>query len=277
MAIFDSNLLSMKSVFIACVLFLLCLNGQTQNSGLVILGGYQASGTKTADLNRFVSSFNAYYHGVIPSPLSEYKMVQSHGYNVGGGYRYLNRERTTFSFFGGYAFASAFNRNSATFANGIGMDFAHKMRDHQIFLETGVGIKGVVFINACLDFMFRKTSLRSATVYQDGTKSIGGEYDINGMYTGTTNAFAPGISVGGRVWNFFLTGRVLYTLPFLKTPLYLTDYSAWRYRSHNFPQDFGEFIADVDGSNQENGINANNYNGLLIQLNLEFMIPFGKK
>lgn len=245
--------------------------------GPTIHVGYQGSGIHPTDLNTFVSTFNTYYQGVIPVPLKSYSLFPSHGFNIGVGYRFFKRERTAPSLYIGYAYAQTMTKNRAVFQNGIGYDFGLKMRDHLVYIEGGVGIKGRVFVNACADFLIRKGTMRSATVYQDGTKSIGTEYDLNGMYTGSTVAFAPGISIGARVWHFFINGRLLYSIPMLKSTLYLTDYSVMRYRSHDFPKDFGVFINDVSGSNQENGIKADGLNGLLLQVNLEFMIPVSKK
>lgn len=246
------------------------------NHGPTLHVGYQASGINPGDLNTFAETFNAHYAGVIPVPLKSYSALPAHGFNAGVGYRLFNRERTGFSAYLGYAYAQAMHKNRAVFQNNLGYEFGLKLRDHYVHFEAGAGIKGRVFINACASFILRKTTMRSQTVYQDGTKSVGNEYDINGIYTGTTNAIAPGISVGGRIWHFFITGRALYSLPLFKSPLYLTDYSVLRYRSHDFPKDYGVFNTDVTGMDQENGLSANGFNGVVLQINLEFMIPIKK-
>jgi hypothetical protein len=271
--------LIMKKYFLwAWLLLIPAIVSDAQIShGPTIHFGYQGSGIKPAEMNRFVSTFNQHYEGVIPKPLKAYSVFPSHGFNAGIGYRFFKRESGGVTGYVGYSYAQTRNRNTATFKNRLGYDFGMKFRDHFFYLEAGAGIRGRFFVNGCLDFLFRKTTIRSSTVYQDGTKSIGSEYDINGMYTGTTNAFAPGISLGGRVWHFFIVSRLLYTVPLIKSSLYLTDYSVLRMRSHDFPQDFEGFLVDVTGENQENGIKSDGFNGLLFQLNIEFMIPIKKK
>lgn len=268
----------MKRALLSSLAFLIILPGFSQFSHGPILGiGYGFNGFTPDSLNLFVQSYNTYYEVGMKDPLPEYNFSNMHGINVSVGYRYMKRKKSSFSGLILYQYGYSSNTKRSKIWSNLGNELNLAFNTHEILLEGGYQIKGFFYMHALFGGIIRDVGIKSYTVYPDGSRSIGKEYDINGYYSGTSTTIQVGGSLGFRVWHFFFPIRVHYGFP-LTDGVPLVDYNADRFRQHEFPKDYVVFVSDVNGTQFEtNNIPIESFSGLRLQFGVEFMLPFFKK
>ncbi len=148
-----------------------------------------------------------------------------------------------------------------------------KFSDIKVPFDFGYTYNGIITFFAASDFTFRDVQLAYWQYYPDGSKSLGNEFDINGVYT--TNI--PILFLGGgfalRFKNFlipirFTTGFELANIE--RIPI--TDYDANRFRISDFPRDFAVYQNDPTGANTENVIYKDELRGTSISFGIRYLI-----
>jgi hypothetical protein len=250
---------------------------KAQKHGITVGAGYSLNTFQTENMNKLVNSFNDYYQVGLKKPFAGYDLGSMQGFNINIGYRYMKRETSGFSAYGGYMFGYSHNFNSVKIWNNTGYDMEMAFKCHDFLFEGGYQIKGKVFMHGFVGIGIRDIQVQMWKVYQDGSRSMGYEYDINGWYK--TNSFSAqfGASLGFRVWHFFFPLRVGYEVPFFKdNTLQLTDFDVNRFRSHNLPNDYSLWLVSNISNDDNNRIPENDFMGLRIHFGVEFMIPLFK-
>jgi len=268
----------MRKIFILC--FVSCsswIGAHAQFShGPFVGAGYAFNGFHTDNLNNFVRTFNDYYSVGMQQAFTEYDLSTMNGFYVSMGWRLMKRHRSGFS--GAVAYNYGYNSNTkrSVIWTGSGYDLNLEFYNHDFLFEGGYQVKGLFFIHALLGFSFRHTDMEVWSVYPDGSRSMGYEYDINGFYQTEAINIELGGSLGFRCWHFFFPIRISYGLPFLPVGE-LIDFDANRWRSEYFPSDYNAWVNDPAGGNEQDyRVPDADFSGLRIQFGVEFMLPLFK-
>lgn len=248
-----------------------------QNHRLTAGFGYSLHGYHAMNMNKFVNSFNTYYQVGMKKPFDNYQDYQFQGVQFNIGYRYLQFNKTSFSYYMGYSFSHSEQGNSVKIHNNTGYDLETAFSCHDFSLEAGVQIKSRFYMHGLVGLGIRDIQAKMWKVYQDGSRSMGYEYDINGWYQTNSFSWQFGGTLGFRIWHFMIPIKVWYEVPFTAdNMLSLTDFDVNRYRNSELPNDYNQWLNSNVVKDENNRIPENDFMGLRIQAGIEFMIPFKK-
>ncbi|MBR9921598.1 MAG: hypothetical protein GYB31_12235 [Bacteroidetes bacterium] len=208
---------------------------------------YERSKMTGSDLNDFFNSYNAYYAGVIPQ---EFDTLSPHEFShpaFGAGLRFLMGEGNigfSSGLLGTYGYAK--RTRNAVFQNDIETELAMRVRDLNIQFEVGMYFFQRVFIHGHITGRFRKTVADLGYYYQDGSYSLGDEYDILGVYSGLTTTVDLGGSVGLKLGPVYIPVSVSFPTQFASDDglLTLIDYDVRQIRWTDLPRDYGQWVDD---------------------------------
>lgn len=233
---------------------------------------YHKEGIKPVGLNSFMDSYNSYYSVGMKDPFDHFGSLPSWGmgygvdlinWNLGGGGIYFRS---------GILISHAKTSSSAKIWNNYSNEIILKMNDWRVPFDFGVNIKGVASLFLASDFTFRKTELEMWTIYPDGSRSIGNEFDINGVYTALHPIFNLGVGAAFRVWKLTIPVRLTYGFNlFNEVRVPLTDYDANEYRSNDFPRDFSLWLNSLVGANPENVVYKDEITGMHFSIGIKYL------
>ncbi|MBN8589190.1 MAG: hypothetical protein J0L94_12820 [Rhodothermia bacterium] len=264
----------MRSTFLL-LLFLLfpaSLLAQSSLGGLTVGAVYGADRMDNANLNTFVSSFNAYYSTYIKAKYEDFPAVLS-GPMYRVGYRGSGLVGSKIAVALHYQSGKHHVPRTALLGSGLKNEMNLDVVNRDVLVELGVGGKRG-FINALMQGQFRNSTITYYTVYQDGSRSIGYEFDINGYYEVSTPEIMAGVSAGLRLGKrVIIPIQVVFPvwLPGGDT-INMTDYDTSRYRSNDFPREFDFWVKDRLGVDQENALTQGDFRGVRISVGLEIQL-----
>lgn len=260
-----------KTLFLILGLFPLMSFAQSKG-GLTVGVVYGLDRYKAEDLNTFVETFNQYYATYIKSKYEAFPDALSMPL-VRLGYRGTGVAGTKLALGFQYQFGHTNVIRTATLGSNVKNEMDLRMLNRDVVLEMGFGGKRG-FVNAVMQGQFRKTTMTYHTIYQDGSRSIGYEYDINGYYEVETPEIMAGLSTGLRL------GKRM-TIPIqVVFPVWLpggdfvnmTDYDTSRYRSNDFPREFDFWVKDRLGVDSGNALTEGGFRGMRITVGLEVQL-----
>lgn len=250
----------------------LSIQTYAQKGGLTAGLVYGVDRWKSDDLNTFINTFNTYYtqntksafettSSTLTAPMLR---VGYRGFGLLGG-------KSSFAFL--YQTGNSQLKRNFTFANDLKNELDLHIRNRDILVEVGISNpKG--YINALMQGQFRYSKITYSTLYQDGSRSLGYEYDLNGVYELNISEIMAGISAGYRVGKR-LTIPVTVSVPAWLPGgdfIFMTDYDTSRYRSNNFPREYDLWAQDRLGVDTENGLSESTFRGIRFTIGLEYQI-----
>jgi hypothetical protein len=234
-------------------------------------------GFQTEGLNTFKKSYNDYYALGMKNPFDMYGNLPQTGFQYGVDIVFMKEKENGFFFRSGLLFSNSKSVSSCTIWNNYRNDIVLKFHDWQVPADIGYSIKGIVAFYLAMDISMRKTRLEYWQYYPDGSKSVGNEFDMNGVYTATVPVFNYG---GGMVLRYkrftipvrYTLGRTIFNVE--KVPL--TDYDANQFRSNSFPLDYSKYQSDILGEDQDNAIFKDEMGGGTFTIGINYLIPITK-
>ena len=240
---------------------------------LTIGVGYELDGFDTEGMNTFVSSYNDYFGSSATQPLKALGSFDLKGLQYSLGYRFLKPQWT-------FATTVTYGKSNHSFnsrvAGNFGQEHHLQFRDLNFIFSGGPVLAKNILLEGIFNIGFRNTTLDVLTVFPDGSRSQDYVFDINGVYTTFTPCYEAGLGLGFRLGHFILSGRITKAFNFPGSNLgsegtELTDFDVNRYRSNSFPRDFGIWLNDSFGADQENVIYSDEFRGIRIGLSIEYI------
>lgn len=174
-----------------------CLHAQDAGGIVYVQYGYCMMGYKSDELPVFLKSYNDYYSSILSEPF-EMKMGLAKGdyLKVGVGFGGIAQATIDLTIY-----KTKTNPLEARFADGSGRDIwaEHRLSVSDIGIRYGGTKKVPVFAQLDFDIGIQVDYLYSAYVYPDGTRSIGLDKDLNGVYDNFVLAGGTGFTVGYRL------------------------------------------------------------------------------
>lgn len=170
-----------------------------------------------------------------------------------------------------------------TFASNLKNEIVIDVKNNDFVFDVGYAGKNII-LTASMAAMLRALNVEYATIYQDGSRSLSNEYDLNGFY----ELYASNVMLGGSL--AFRFGRVLIPIHVLfptqivpdLDDVKLLDYSVSRYRANEFPVDYPAWVTNKIPTTEAerlakdaNSIPETALQGMRIIVGVEFLI--GKK
>lgn len=245
--------------------------------------GYEIDGFDAdRDLNHYATTYNAYLGNALDKPLRQMGAFSMQGLYGSMGYRFTTPGFTMGATVG-------YGRSSFTNTSELNNNFAqeHILRfsDVNFLFSGGPAFAKMFFLEGVINIGLRTPTMEVATIYPDGSRSLSYEYDINGIYTGFTPCYELGGSLGIRLGRLLVSARVTRAFPFLEGDPELADIAALqdadtnRFRSNDFPRDFGQWVDSGTNYDPENAVRTNGLRGTRIALSVEFFLgkPFKRE
>jgi hypothetical protein len=262
-----------KLSLILLILTLGTITVQSQQVFLTAGGSLMSMRWNPVNMNHFVSSYNTYYGQSIVEPYKE------HDGKVGDmAWKFnlilMDEEESGFVAAMSYSHNRTTQVNHSKLLSGFEQEYELIFKDHDITIDLGYSIGGLVFANFSTAFLFRNNQINYYTIIQDGTRSMGFEYDINGVYKTFTPSVELGTTLGLKLGRFFVPFRITWPISYMEEyQTSLLDFDANRYRQHDFPRDFGLFIQDTMGEQAEtNTIYSSDFKGPRFSIGIEFAL-----
>ncbi|MCB0705135.1 MAG: hypothetical protein KDC34_07485 [Saprospiraceae bacterium] len=255
------------------------VNGQSDFYGGVFLRAeYERSTMENYDLNDFFRSYNDYYAGVIPQPFDTLLGTDFSHFGYGTGIRFYTGEVFGFagSLFGTYGVKK--ESRTAIFQNDITTQADFRVRDMNIQIDLGVHIYRILFLQGHLTGRFRKTVLDLGYFYQDGSYSIGDEYEIIGVYSGLTTTLDVGGSVGIKLGPVFIPVSISFPTNMFSDGglITLLDYDKQKTRWSDLPRDYKTWADDPANVDLDNGfVRMESLQSVRINIGIEYIIGGG--
>lgn len=220
------------------------------------------------DLNDFIRSYNAFYGSNMARPLQEISPTQFSHLNYGAGFR-LSYWFTTGLYL---SYGTVDHRTTGEYQNGIQTRMDIGVRDLNLVYELGVSLWNVVTLQGVMAGYFRKSVVDVGYVYQDGTYSIGNEYDLLSVHQAWTTSLDLGWSVGLRLGRFHIPVTVTYPNQWISDEGLLTflDYDERQIRWSDLPRDYATWAQDPANLDLDNGfVRAESLRSFRITVGLE--------
>ncbi|MFZ2900568.1 MAG: hypothetical protein WA004_18185 [Saprospiraceae bacterium] len=247
-------------------------------SQLTIGFGYEIDGFDAdRDLNHYATTYNAYMGNALDKPLRQMGAFSMAGLYGSLGYRFT-KPGFTFGATAGYG-RSSFT-NTSELNNNFAQEHILRFSDLNFLFSGGPVFAKMFFLEGVINIGFRTPTMEVATIYPDGSRSLSYEYDINGIYTGFTPCYELGGSLGIRLGRMLVSARVTRAFPVFEGDPELADIATLqdadtnRFRSNDFPRDFGQWVDSGTNYDPENAVRTNGLRGTRIALSVEFF--FGK-
>lgn len=249
------------------LLLTLAATASAQPSGLYLTGSVARSDFDADRLALLGETYSAYYRARLDAPV-DLLPAGGEAFSVGATGRINVGLAAAF----GYQYGESSFEATSRFENGSGDHVTTRAADHAAWIETTVGL-GPVVVGAHMGGLFRGMRIESATVHADGSESLGSEYRMNGVYTGSTTVFEVGPVVAFQIGDRILVpARVLFPVEFGGTTrLELTDFDT-RQGNDYFPRDFDRFAADPTGSDFGATVSDRDFVGRRLQVGVELRL-----
>lgn len=250
---------------------LLCLSSATasaQASGIYLTGAASRASYDTERLALLSETFAAYYGDRLPGAvtlLPEPNVTPAFGVtgriNVGSFAAGLD-----------YQFAHTVNDAEAQYANGRISRVSTSVLDHIVTVEMTVDKFGPLVLGGSFGSAFRFVGIESATIYQDGSESLGSEFRLNGIYTVPSPYFEAGIIAGLKLGDrLFVPVRVVFPMEISQDRLPLLDFDV-REMNQMFPRDWDRWLTDSNGLDDGAVVSDRDFVGPRVQVGIELRI-----
>ncbi|MDP5170639.1 MAG: hypothetical protein NWR72_10365, partial [Bacteroidia bacterium] len=258
-----------------CLLFPLLLSAQESRVGLTIRADYGNYTMPEIDLNDFYRGYNAYYGSNMKVPFDTLSPTVFSHPNYGLGVRasigdnvglatglFITRGNSRFS-------------QQATFQNNIITQTDFDVTDWTCQIDVGVHLFHFLYLQGHMAGHFRNTQMDLGYFYQDGSYSIGNEYDILGVYTASTTTIDFGASAMIRVWKVIIPVSISFPSNMLSDGglITLTDFDASRVRWTDLPRDYATWANDPANLDLDTGfVRAQSLQSVRINIGLEIYL-----
>lgn len=237
---------------------------------------YEASTMPRNDMNDFFRSYNDYYAGNIPQTFDTIAAGElSHG-GWGGSIRYFgNGDKVAFQSGLVITHGSKEVFREAVFRNGITTRADWKVKDLNVQYDIGMSLYKTLTLAGHMSGRFRFSEIAIGYFYQDGSYSLGDEYDILGVYSANTTTLDFGFSAGLKIKRLYLQLGVSYPTNAFSDDglLTLLDYDERQIRWLDIPRDYRTWAEDPANIDLETGfVRANSLRATRINFGLEFFL-----
>lgn len=245
------------------------------DAGFFVNADYSFSRFDTGDMNGFVNSFNAFWGDDLSAPYQEFTGTEFSHPSFGAGFRFISTGKVGFSGGTGFLWGRDRHRHQATWKNGVVNELFFKTRDVQWNATTGMHFGNKVFLEFTYGGHFRKLFMEHATIYQDGSRSLGSEYKLNGLYSSLVSSFEWGWQAGVRFGSLMVFARgvnPLANFPPAKNLVTHQDYDTAHYPPNDFPSDYELYATDFIGFvEQDKGVKADSFEGPRFTIGVEWI------
>ncbi|MEM6262927.1 MAG: hypothetical protein AAGI38_10500 [Bacteroidota bacterium] len=258
-----------------CCLVISQVQAQEVFGGLTLRVDREISQLDGPDINDFFQSYNAYYGSNLETPFSIMRAADFTHNNVGMGIRMGTGRNFGFASGLGMTYGRIRNQNVSVFRNGIGTETELTTRDWTLTFDMGVRIKSILFLQVHMAGRFRKNILEMGYRYQDGSYSLGDEYDILGIYEAPTTTLDLGASAALRIWKLYIPISISWPTNFASDEnlLTVTDFEKRQIRWTDLPRDFETWADDPANLDLDNGfVRANSFRSPRVTIGVELII-----
>lgn len=238
---------------------------------------YEASSlTPGHDMNDFYRSYNNYYSGVIPKPFDTISSGELSHTGWGGSIRYFGAgDQVAFQSGLIFTYGGKDIFREARFQNGIITRTDWRVNDLNTQVDVGILLWRKLTLATHMAARFRSTEIALGYFYQDGSYSLGNEYDILGVYRASTTTLDLGFSIGLNVKRFYLQMGMSYPTNAFSDEglLTLLDYDERQIRWTDLPRDYETWVNDPANLDLDNGfVRARSLRSTRFNLGIEFFI-----
>jgi hypothetical protein len=196
--------------------------------------GFDVMSGNTNELNTFVESFNTQNVSLLSEPLNKFGLTKGYSFSAGGNF-------DTYSFVIGAWFSRAnmFQKSKATFVNNTGIEVVQHIAKSTLYTDYGWWVGDNVIISGTIGASLWRNDVRVYSTYADGSKSIGQESSLNGIYQAYNASFDLGLNISVVLEPVKLDFRILKDYKF--TASQLLDVSAGKgINDQHIPIDFSK-------------------------------------
>ena len=259
-------------------LSLLTLTAQAQESGQVYLSlraDYEHTTLQGFDLNDFFRSYNAYYGVNMAQPFDTLGATELSHPAFGGALRFTSGGPVGFHTGLFVTYGTKAVQRQSRFVNDIVTQFDLEVRDLYFQYDVGLLLGGALSLNAHMAGRIRKNWGYLGYVYQDGTYSLGNEYDILSVYQATTVTLDLGGSVGLHLGRVYIPLSISFPTNFASDEglLSFLDFDETQVRWSDLPRDYTTWANDPVNIDLDTGfVRARSFRALRVNLGLEISL-----
>lgn len=237
---------------------------------------YEIAKFKEFQLNDFVRSFNSYYSGFLPQEMDTLTANSSSHFNFGIGGRFTTGGRKSAGFSGGILllYGTRGNNYKAISQNNITTNMDVRYKDWTNQIDIGFHIRQIAFFHVHMAGRFRNTVIDLGYYYPDGTYSIGGEYDLLGIYSAKTSTLDFGGSIGFKLGPVYVPFTISFPSAFAQFEgVSVTDYDIRQFRWPDLPRDFETWANNPENLSTENGfVRSNTFRTVRMSVAVEILL-----
>lgn len=264
------RLLFFLLIFSPCSLF-----AQDHQVALTLRGDYESSQLTGFELNDFFQSYNAYYGVNMKQP---FDTVATSGLSHAGwgmGMRFLSGDNAGFATGIFLTYGSKSIRNESIFANNLLTRTDFRVKDYNCQVDVGFHLKRFLLIQGHLSARVRESLFDLGYVYQDGSFSRGNEYDILGVYHGSTITLDVGASAGLKLGPVFIPVGISFPTNMVPDDGLSTmlDYDITRIRWNDLPRNYQMWADDpVNFDPFEDAVRTQSFRSVRINIGVEIWL-----
>ncbi len=236
---------------------------------------YERSQLQGFDANDFFRSYNAYYGNNMAEPMDTLLPGEFSHPNWGGALRVFLGEQVAFTSGLLIAYGRARTRHSGRFRNGIVTQTDWEVRDLKFQYDIGICLGRALSLTTHLGGHVRNTIMDLGYVYQDGTYSLGNEYDILSVFKATTVTLDYGFGLALRLKSFYFPLTISFPSNAFSDEglLTLVDFDERQIRWTDLPRDFETWANDPSNLDLETGfVRANSFRSMRIAIGIEYFL-----
>ena len=241
---------------------------------------YESSTLLGRDLNDFFTSYNDYYQSNLTSSFDSLRAGDFGHFNYGGALRaQIGDEKIAFCSGFLFTYGQANAIRSAAHLNGIKAQTDFKVNDYMGQFDIGFKLY-IIQLSTHMAARYRKTQMAFGYYYQDGSYSIGNEYDILGVYLAETITLDVGFSIGLKYKRWYVPLSWSYATDAFSDDglLTLVDSEKRQIRWRDVPRDFEQWATDPTNMNLETGfVRSKSLRSNRITLGIEYSLMYDRK
>lgn len=246
--------------------------------GVTLKADYGRYTMNDPDINDFYTSYNQFYSNVMVRPFDTLSMREFSHPAYGMGIRVASGK--AFGPSAGLFLTRGTTRHTeqAEFQNGIISQTDFLVKDVVCQVDAGFHAGQVLYLHGHIAGHFRTTIMDFGYFYQDGSYSIGNEYDVLGVFHGWTTTLDVGANAMLRLGRVMIPVGISFPTNFASDGglLSFTDYDITRIRWNDLPRDFETWANDPASLDLEEGfVRMESFRS--VRLNVGVEIFLGKK
>lgn len=238
-------------------------------------GDYEYSKLYMFDINDFYRNYNAYYAGVIPQPFDTLNPTVFSHPNLGASVRFASGDPVGFYTGLSMVYGRTSFDQQAKFQNNLITNTGFNVADWNLQIDAGLIFFRVLTLEGLVAARSRKTFMEIGYTYQDGSYSVGNEYDILGVYQASTTTLDWGLAAGLRLGRLYIPVSISFPTNMLSDDglLTLTDFDETQVRWSDLPRDYQTWANDPVNMDLETGfVRAQSFQSMRINVGVEFAI-----